>query len=108
VLLSARGDDQPARLGVTVTRKFGGAVQRNRAKRLMREVFRHSPDLFPAGIDFVVIPKASTARPLSLIELRAEWQKASRLIATRAESLRRNLANDRRPAQTGGPRGGGR
>lgn len=43
------------RLGIAATRKFGGAVQRNRAKRLIREVFRHNkPD---AALDIVVIPR---------------------------------------------------
>lgn len=43
------------RLGVAATRKLGGAVKRNRAKRLAREVFRrHKP---PAGIDVVIVPR---------------------------------------------------
>ena len=44
-----------ARLGIAATRKIGGAVARNRAKRVVREVFRHHK---PAGaIDVVVIPR---------------------------------------------------
>ena len=44
-----------ARLGIAATRKMGGAVERNRAKRVVREVFRHHK---PAGaIDVVVIPR---------------------------------------------------
>ena len=43
------------RLGIAATRKFGGAVERNRAKRLIREVFRRNK-LAP-GFDIVVIPK---------------------------------------------------
>jgi ribonuclease P protein component len=43
------------RLGVAATRKLGGAVQRNRAKRLIREVFRRNK-LAP-GCDVVVVPK---------------------------------------------------
>ena len=43
------------RLGIAATRKFGGAVQRNRAKRVIREVFRRNK-LAP-GFDVVVIPK---------------------------------------------------
>lgn len=43
------------RLGIAATRKLGGAVVRNRAKRLIREVFRHNK-LAP-GFDVVVIPK---------------------------------------------------
>ena len=43
------------RLGIAATRKFGPAVQRNRAKRLVREVFRrHKP---PEGLDIVVVPR---------------------------------------------------
>jgi ribonuclease P protein component len=97
VLLAARGDDRPARLGMTVTRKFGGAVVRNRAKRLMRELFRRAPHLFPDGIDIVVIPKTSAARSLSYAGLQGEWQSARPLIAARAGSLRRELA-ERAPA----------
>jgi ribonuclease P protein component len=44
-----------ARLGIAATRKLGGAVQRNRTKRLVREVFRRNKPL--AGVDVVVIPR---------------------------------------------------
>jgi len=106
VLLKPRTDERPARLGITVTRKFGNAVARNRAKRLFREVFRRSYELFPPGIDVVVIPKNQGANSLS--ELQGEWQKASRLIASRADSLRRTLANTPATTQTGPSRGPGR
>ena len=43
------------RLGVAATKKLGGAVRRNRAKRLIREVFRQNK-LAP-GFDVVVVPK---------------------------------------------------
>ena len=43
------------RLGIAATRKLGGAVERNRAKRLIREVFRHN-NIAP-GFDVVVVPK---------------------------------------------------
>ncbi|MGE0448424.1 MAG: ribonuclease P protein component [Vicinamibacterales bacterium] len=43
------------RLGIAATRKLGGAVVRNRAKRLIREVFRRNkPD---PGVDLVVVPR---------------------------------------------------
>jgi ribonuclease P protein component len=45
------------RLGVTVTRKSGKAVVRNRFKRLLREAFRLDQALLPPGYDLVVVPK---------------------------------------------------
>jgi ribonuclease P protein component len=49
--------ERTTRLGITATRRMGGAVQRNRAKRLIREVFRQHPS--PPGFDIVVIPRAT-------------------------------------------------
>ena len=43
------------RLGIAATKKLGGAVVRNRAKRLIREIFRHN-DIAP-GFDIIVVPK---------------------------------------------------
>ena len=45
----------PTRLGITTTKKLGSAVIRNRAKRLVREVFRRNKP--PGGLDIVVIPR---------------------------------------------------
>ena len=43
------------RLGIAATKKLGGSVERNRAKRLIREVFRRNK--IANGFDVVVIPK---------------------------------------------------
>ena len=44
-----------ARLGIAATRKLGSAIIRNRAKRLVRELFRHNKP--PGGLDLVVVPR---------------------------------------------------
>jgi ribonuclease P protein component len=57
-VLMAPGAAGRPRLGLVASRKLGDAVRRNRAKRLIREVFRQTPPL-PGrpGIDVVVIPR---------------------------------------------------
>lgn len=66
------------RLGIAATRKIGGAVIRNRAKRVTRELFRH---LKPAaGVDIIVIPRREFL-DASFLTLEREF----RSLLTRAE-----------------------
>ena len=88
VLILARQPDapQPTRLGVTASRKVGNAVVRNRAKRVVREAFRATSDLFRDGVDLVVIVRG----PLTdtrLAEVVSEWRAASSVIARRCSQL---------------------
>ena len=69
------GDEvKDPRIGLTVSRKVGNAVVRNRVKRRIREWFRRSRAAVPAGTETVVIARASAAR-ISYAELAAELQR---------------------------------
>lgn len=50
------------RLGLVVSRRVGGAVVRNRVKRLVREWFRRSRPQLPENVDLVVIARATAAK----------------------------------------------
>jgi ribonuclease P protein component len=55
------GEPPPTRLGITVTRKVGNAVTRNRIKRLVREVFRQNRQRLGSGLDLVWVAKQQAA-----------------------------------------------
>src|SRR2546430_6203802 len=61
------------RLGIAATKKLGGSVQRNRAKRLIREVFRHN-NIAP-GFDVVVVPKREVL-DATLTALEADYRNS--------------------------------
>jgi ribonuclease P protein component len=50
------------RLGITVTSKIGCAVERNRIKRVAREVFRRNRPLFPAHSEIVMVARRGAQR----------------------------------------------
>jgi ribonuclease P protein component len=50
------------RLGLSVGKRVGGAVRRNKIKRILREAFRKNRDRLPAGIDLVVVAEAKEER----------------------------------------------
>jgi ribonuclease P protein component len=57
-----------ARLGLSVSRKNGNAVQRNRLRRLYREAFRLTRHEMPGGLDLVLIPRKPQEPTLEQIE----------------------------------------
>ena len=63
------------RLGVTVGRRVGGAVQRNRVKRLVREVFRRNRELFPPDCDIVLVARPGAER-LDYATVKSEVERA--------------------------------
>lgn len=57
-LLVAANKTNHGRLGIVASKQLGDAVRRNRAKRLIREVFRRNPPVpEQPGVDIVVIPR---------------------------------------------------
>jgi ribonuclease P protein component len=82
LMLARVRDDGVAtpRLGITVSRKVGCAVERNKVKRWIRESCRRMREGLPAGVDLVVVARPSAAR--------AGYGPTARELATLARRLR--------------------
>ncbi|HPC46542.1 MAG TPA: ribonuclease P protein component [Deltaproteobacteria bacterium] len=57
VIVAAPNTLGQTRIGITTSRKVGGAVRRNRVRRLLREIYRRNKPSFPPGHDIVLIAK---------------------------------------------------
>jgi len=57
IVYAAHGTSEQLRIGLTVSRKCGNAVARNRWKRSLREAFRLTQHELPRHLDLVVLPQ---------------------------------------------------
>lgn len=89
IVLSPR-DDERTRLGITVTKKVGNAVRRNRIKRCVREAFRQNRALFPSGFDYVFIAK-QRAHVEGTAQIVTELEAAAGALRKRAQEARLGL-----------------
>jgi ribonuclease P protein component len=82
-LLVAPNEAGRARLGIVASRKLGDAVRRNRAKRLIREIFRKtSPTTVRPAVDVVVIPRRELF-DASYSNLESDFHAALRRVGSR-------------------------
>lgn len=77
------------RLGLSVSRKVGNAVARNRLRRLYREAFRLGRGDMPTGLDIVLVPRTSEEPTLRQLQ-----EALPRLV----RALAGKLVRDRRPS----------
>src|SRR5699024_3264048 len=70
ILYRKKNDLDRTRLGITITRKFGNAVVRNRVRRRLNEIYRLNLYRINDGYDLVIIPKKN-AVDLSYEELKS-------------------------------------
>lgn len=84
------------RLGISIRKRYGTAVERNRAKRRLREAFRLEQHRMPRGHDVVVLPHESVGR-VPFAELRAGLVRAARRAHERLERRARGSRTPRGP-----------
>ena len=88
IVYACENDLPHLRLGLSVSKKFGNAVRRNRLRRLYREAFRLTRHQMPGGLDLVLIPRRPEAPALAELK-----QSLPRLVAQLARKLAREAGS---------------
>ena len=83
LVFAARNEGPVTRIGLSVSKKHGGAIERNRLKRLLREAFRLMQHKIPTNLDLIVIPLAKDKA--GLIAYQESLVKATRRLVRRLE-----------------------
>jgi ribonuclease P protein component len=85
----AASDPPTRRVAFLLPRGVGNAVERNRLKRRLREIYRRNKDWFPNGCDCIIQPTVSAGR-LSFAELLEETRMATARIEHNSETRNQN------------------
>jgi ribonuclease P protein component len=101
----APADGGPARFGLTVTKRLGGAVRRNRIRRRLKAAIAAASDASEAGTDYVVIARVA-AVDAAFLEMIDDLGKAFRSIGRRLAE--RGDQDQKAHVPRGRRRGGGR
>jgi ribonuclease P protein component len=80
--------EAPPRIGIAAGKKLGGAVTRNRYKRMLREAVRQVYQNIPGGVDVILIARAPIAEA-SVVQITAALRETLR----RAGVWRESVAN---------------
>lgn len=93
VLFFRAGEGADRRLGVVASRKVGNAVERARAKRRLRELFRRNRELFPRTDDVVLVAR----RPILAAPFRKLVDDLRKIATAEAGEPARRPDRERRP-----------
>lgn len=91
VIVACQGAQSWTRIGLTVSRKVGNAVIRNRVKRRLREIFRRNKSAFPKGTDLVIIARQNAAE--------ATWEELQKEVLALAASINTTTRSPRRKSR---------